>query len=533
MRGRPGQAGACNEIAQFTGTMSGSMQNLDPLRPERDFSRIREPFDVGTRSEDGLNPMFFEGVKTDIRLRVPFGQGAESRDVIVMRVRKQDPVQPVALSCKIFRGGGEVALRVDPGGPLLVRIQNEVNEIPMGSKFELFNVRCIGHLAPQYGTATPMSKSPNLPSGFGWSQGQVAAQPHVAVPEGTFEEEHGRQGFFGRVSHLYHRHPPTGWLRIEGPLQPHAYLASQLMGEANAQPTPLLGNSDVQIGIARFGAPVPVFFRNADGDEVRFVHSGQGTLETDYGDLSYRKGDYLVIPRGTTYRFETKTENTHLVIESATEIGLPDRGMLGRHAQFDPMIMRTPLLPAVERKSGANSHGEFELQIKREGALTKVFYPWNPMNAAGWKGDLAPWGLNVDDIRPVVSPRYHLPPSVHTTFLARNFVICSFLPRPLESGDGAMKVPFYHRNIDFDEVLFYHAGNFFSREGISAGAVTWHPQGIHHGPHPNAATNAKAMTVTEEIAVMVDTYRPLRASVQAAEVEVKEYAMSWQADQKR
>jgi homogentisate 1,2-dioxygenase len=374
---------------------------------------------------------------------------------------------------------------------------------------------------------------PNLTSAFGWAQGVYSPQPHVNTPENTYEEEHGRQGFFGRVSHLYHRHPPTGWLRIEGPLKPHAYYASKLEGAEHAQPQNFLENEDVTIGIAKLKGAMSVFARNADGDEVRFVHQGQGTLETDYGDMSFRKGDYLVIPRGTTYRLVADESATFLVVESATEIQLPDRGMLGRHAQFDPMIMRTPVLPDVERTTGANSKGEFEMRIKRMGEWTKVFYPWNPMNAAGWKGDLAPWALNVDDIRPVVSPRYHLPPSVHTTFLARNFVICSFLPRPLESEEGAMKVPFYHRNIDFDEVLFYHAGNFFSREGISEGAVTFHPQGIHHGPHPNAAKNAEDKTFTEEIAVMVDTYRPLRPTAVAAGIEVADYAMSWRADQKR
>lgn len=368
---------------------------------------------------------------------------------------------------------------------------------------------------------------------FGWAQGKYSPQPHVKTPEGTYEEEHGRQGFFGRVSHLYHRHPPTGWLRIEGPLKPRAYQSTNASGEEQAQPRWLLQNADVKIGIAKLSGTMGIFARNADGDEVRFVHSGEGTLETDYGDVAYRTGDYLVIPRGTTYRFVAKGDDTHLVIESPTEIGLPDRGMLGRHAQFDPMIMRTPTLPEAERCTGANSKGEFELRIKREGEWTKVFYPWNPMNAAGWKGDLAPWALNVDDIRPIISPRYHLPPSVHTTFLARNFVICSFLPRPLESEEGAMKVPFYHRNIDFDEVLFYHAGNFFSREGIGKGAITWHPQGIHHGPHPNAAKNAADKAVTEEIAVMVDTYHPLHATPAAEGVEFKEYAMSWKADQAR
>lgn len=380
-----------------------------------------------------------------------------------------------------------------------------------------------------------MAKTTNSQGGFGWGQGTYSKQPHVNVPDGTYEEEHGRQGFFGRASHLYHRHPPTGWLRIEGPLKPRAYYATKLAGESFGQPRWLLENADVKIGVAKLSS-MDVFARNADGEEVRFIHEGEGTLETDYGDLAYRKGDYLVIPRGTTYRFvpkAPKSEDTHYVIESATEIQLPDRGMLGRHAQFDYSVMRTPVLPSAERKTGATAKGEFELRIKREGEWTKVFYPWNPMNAAGWKGDLAPWALNVDDIRPVVSPRFHLPPSVHTTFVARNFVICSFLPRPLESEAGAMKVPFYHRNIDFDEVLFYHAGNFFSREGIGVGAITFHPQGIHHGPHPNAAKNAADKAATEEVAVMVDTYRPLHPTKDAAGVEYAEYAMSWKADQAR
>lgn len=374
---------------------------------------------------------------------------------------------------------------------------------------------------------------PNLPTGFGWSQGSFSPQPHVDVPDGTYEEEHGRQGFFGRASHLYHRHPPTGWLRIEGELKPRAYQVAKLAGEAHGQPTDFLANADVRLGMAHLKQPMSVFVRNADGDEVRFIHEGGGTLETDYGDVAYRKGDYLVIPRGTTYRFVPASADAHLVIESHSEINLPDRGMLGRHAQFDPMVMRIPQIPSGERTAGVNSRGEYELKIKRQGRWTSVFYPWCPLNAAGWKGDLAPWALNTADIRPIVSPRFHLPPSVHTTFLARGFVICSFLPRPLESESGAMKVPFYHRNIEYDEVLFYHAGNFFSREGIGAGAVTFHPQGIHHGPHPNAAKNAESKTDTEEVAVMIDTYHPLEPTEAAAGVEWAEYHQSWKADQGR
>lgn len=300
--------------------------------------------------------------------------------------------------------------------------------------------------------------------------------------------------------------------------------------------------------MARVKGAMNIFFRNGDGDELRFVHEGSGTLQTEYGEMSYRKGDYLVIPRGTTFRFVADKPTQFLTVEATgSEYELPDRGMLGRHAQFDPMILRVPSLTGTGKKTGTasakqdaktkmdgkNKKGEYEVWIKRLGAITKVFYPFHPFNLKGWKGDLCPWAINVEDIRPIICPRYHLPPSVHTTFVAQGFVVCSFLPRPLESEPGAMKVPFYHRNIDFDEVLFYHSGNFFSREGIGAGAVTWHPIGIHHGPHPNAAKNVENKVNTEEVAVMIDTREPLEATGFAKKVEIKDYVMSWRLDQKR
>jgi len=156
-----------------------------------------------------------------------------------------------------------------------------------------------------------------------------------------------------------------------------------------------------------------------------------------------------------------------------------------------------------------------------------VYYPFNPNDVVGWKGDLTVWRINVKDIRPVTSHRYHLPPSAHSTFLGRNLVVCSFLPRPFEQDPGAMRVPFYHSNIDYDEVLFYSSGNFFSREGIGPGMVTWHPQGIHHGPHPKAAAAAASQERTDEVAVMVDAARPLQATAAAAGVENEGYWASW------
>ncbi|MBK9072572.1 MAG: homogentisate 1,2-dioxygenase [Myxococcales bacterium] len=364
-------------------------------------------------------------------------------------------------------------------------------------------------------------------------RGKVAAQAHVGIPDGTVEEEFARNGFFGRYAHLYRTHAPVGWSRIEGPLRPRAYRASELgeapvPGEYLAARMSMLENDDVRLHMARLDAPMPYYFRNADSDELLFVHQGAGRLETDFGPLAYEAGDYLLIPRGTTHRLHPTSATSLLVIESASEVAFPDKGMLGQHALFDPAVLRVPT-PNEASSLTADARGEWEVRIQREGELTRVYYPYCPLDVVGWKGTLAPLQLNVRDIRPVSSDRYHLPPTAHCTFVAHNFVVCSFLPRPLENGDAAaMKVPFYHSNIDFDEVLFYHAGEFFSRQGITPGMLTFHPQGIHHGPQGGAAQRAAAATRTEEVAIMIDTKRPLRATKASAQVEIADYWQSWQ-----
>ncbi len=362
-------------------------------------------------------------------------------------------------------------------------------------------------------------------------RGKVAAQAHVGIPSGTVEEEFARNGFFGKYAHLYRSHAPVGWTRIEGPLRPRAYNTSDCPpggGDYLAARTPYLENDDVRIHMARIDAPTPYYFRNADSDELVFVHAGAGRLETDFGPLAYEPGDYLVIPRGTSHRFHPTSLSTFLVVESASEFAFPDKGMLGQHALFDPAVLRVPT-PGESSSLAADSQGEWEVRIQREGQITSVFYPFCPLDVVGWKGTLAPTQLNVRDIRPVSSDRYHLPPSAHTTFVAHNFVICTFAPRPLENGDSeAMKVPFYHSNIDFDEVLFYHSGEFFSRQGIAPGMITFHPQGIHHGPQKGAVGRASKATRTEEVAVMIDTKRPLRVSEAATKSEITNYWKSWQ-----
>lgn len=369
-------------------------------------------------------------------------------------------------------------------------------------------------------------------------RGRVAMQAHVALPEGTVEEEYARNGFSGRYAHLYREHAPVGWTRIEGPLRPRLYdLAAAHAVDYLAGRVHVLANADCKIHMAALREPMPYLFRNADADELLFVHAGAGRLETDFGPLAYEPGDYLVIPRGTTYRLAPTSTTRILVVETAGELSVPERGMLGQHALFDPAMLDVPSPDercTLESGLGGCRPGEWRVVIQRQGALTSVFYPHCPLDAVGWKGTLTVWRLNVRDIRPVSSDRYHLPPSAHTTFIAPNVAICTFAPRPLENGDPrALKVPFYHSNIDFDEVLFYHAGEFFSRDGISPGMLTFHPQGIHHGPQAKAAARAPAAQRTEEVAVMIDTRRPLDVCSQATVYEVVDYWKSWQPEAAR
>lgn len=357
------------------------------------------------------------------------------------------------------------------------------------------------------------------------SSGIVTKQAHVRIPKGLYEEEHGRQGFFGRVAHLYHVHPPVGWTHIEGELRPRCL--PPLFDETHLKKNnmmPLLSNDDLRLSAGILSDHFKNFFRNADSDELFFVHRGRGRFETVYGYLDFTEGDYVCLPRGTTYKIFIHATASILKIESSSEFREPDRGLLGPNALYDQTAITVP-----EAAMGSEQNLEqYTVDIMRSGKITSVTYPFNPLDAKGWKGSLYPYKLSIYDFCPVMSHRYHVPPSAHTTFVAHNFVVCSFVARPLEdSKEEVLKVPFYHANIDFDEVLFYHRGNFFSRDNIEAGGVTLHPQGIHHGPHPKAYKRAQDKTHTDEYAVMVDARRPLQPSTYFCEREVQDYWKSW------
>jgi homogentisate 1,2-dioxygenase len=359
------------------------------------------------------------------------------------------------------------------------------------------------------------------------SKGKTTKQAHVGLPEGTFEEEHGRRGFYGKSAHLYHTHAPTGWIRFEGKLRPHCFDLNKLeptdLNDPNGAPIAFIGNAEIRLYISRRSQPMPFYYRNADGDELHFVHRGRGTIETDFGPLSFEPGDYIIIPRAVTYRIVPETtDNFILLMQSKTEFDPPEKGLLGQHALYDPSVITTP-----EPAPQLDDNREWEVRIKVEDEFSKVFYPFNPMDVVGWKGDLTVWKINMRDIRPVMSPRAHLPPSAHTTFVTQGAVVCSFLPRPLEQDPEALRVPFFHRNTDYDEFIFYHDGNFFSRDNIKPGMATLHPRGIHHGPHPKALANQYKATQTDESAVMLDGLNPIHVLPAGEQVEWKEYWASW------
>jgi homogentisate 1,2-dioxygenase len=359
------------------------------------------------------------------------------------------------------------------------------------------------------------------------SKGKVARQAHVGLPDGTFEEEHGREAFDGRASHLYRAHPPTAWVRIEGDLSPRAYDLNGLKTPDQSDPAEawqrILWNEDVAIYVSRPSGESPNFLRDADGDLCYFVHRGQGRLETDYGPLRFRDGDYLILPKGTTHRLIPDGDDTFLyVIEGRGEYRLPDKGILGKHALFDPGVLETPD-PEPHQEDG-----EFVVRVKRDHRYTTLVYPFHPLDVVGWQGDLCPIRLNVEDFRPVVSPRYHVPPSVHITWDSEGFEIGTFAPRPTETGDpDALRVPFFHSNIDRDEVLFYHRGQFFSRAGIGEAFITHHPQGLHHGPQAAAIEASKTKEFADEYAIMVEAEKPLESEDALGTVEVEGYATSW------
>jgi homogentisate 1,2-dioxygenase len=376
--------------------------------------------------------------------------------------------------------------------------------------------------------------------------GEIPRKRHTQFrkPDGSLyaEQVFGTEGFSGIASILYHNNLPTQVEEFQylGDLKPetlefeplrHRHLKTGNLtphGDPVSGRVALLVNDDVSFSLVKPIEPMEYFYKNADGDDLLFVHSGLGKLETMFGTLRYGPGDYLIVPRGTIYRVVEEVGPTAMVLieSSASTIEPPKRyrneyGQLEEHAPFCERDIRTPEMPLFIEKAGRH-----EVRIKARGRLTAYFYDFHPCDVVGWDGYLYPWALNIADFEPITGS-IHQPPPAHQTFEARNFVVCSFVPRMLDYHPQAIPVPYNHSNLDSDEVLYYVNGNFASRRGIETGSITLHPSGLPHGPQPGAVEASLGATRTEELAVMLDTFRPLKLTIAAAALEDDNYPMSW------
>lgn len=376
--------------------------------------------------------------------------------------------------------------------------------------------------------------------------GQVPHKRHTQFrkPDGGLYSEQlfSTEGFSNDYSILYHVHPPTQIIRTGIPVSVQPQVAEEKMlshrsfeGFNIAPATdylqsrvPVLVNNDVHISLA---APqeslTSYFFKNADADELLFVHEGSGRLTTVYGELNFAYGDYLCIPRGTIYQIHFDTaQNRLLVVESFSPIRFPKRyvsknGQLLEHAPFCERDIRTP-----QNLQTFDQHGDFLIQTKKKGVLYPLHYGTHPFDVVGWDGCCYPYAFSIHDFEPITG-RVHQPPPVHQTFEAHNFVVCSFVPRLFDYHPQAIPAPYNHSNIDSDEVLYYVDGDFMSRKNVTRGMITLHPAGIPHGPHPGAVEKSIGARETQELAVMVDTFHPLMLTRQALEIENPGYVMSW------
>lgn len=376
------------------------------------------------------------------------------------------------------------------------------------------------------------------------SLGDLPRKRHVQFRDNgrlLVEEVMGFEGFSGNESILYHlqspcrisealEHSPVEHREWVPDAHVHRHLATGGLppeGDPVSGRRCLMWNSDLEVSICRPSEETKAFYRNGEGDEVVFVCEGAGTLETVFGSLPFREHDYVVIPRGTTYRFVLDdTPQTWLTFHTPGEIETPNRyrnryGQLLESAPYSQRDFHPPQELVTHR-----DEGEFELVLRVREGLQRYTLDYHPFDVVGWDGYVYPYTFNVHDFEPRTG-RLHLPPPVHQTFQGPNFVICSFCPRELDYDPEAVPLPYHHSNLQSEEMIYYVSGEFGSRKGIEVGSITVHPSGLPHGPQPGLVEKALGMRRTEELAVMWDTFRPMRLTELARELDDASYAYSW------
>lgn len=375
--------------------------------------------------------------------------------------------------------------------------------------------------------------------------GSLPKKHHIQFrkPDGGLytEQLFSTRGFSGPMSTLYHINQPTevsGWedrgsVKVtyleDEPLR-HRHLKSrpmQPMGDAVSGRIPLMGNSDMEWHQVVVAEPMKSFYKNADGDEILFVHDGSGVLHSMFGRITFKPGDYLVIPRGVIYKLEFDAHPVRMIaLVSYGPVEIPRRyrneyGQILEHAPYKERDFRAP-----EALDTFDEEGDYEVVVRARNRLTAYKFPYHPFDVVGWDGYVFPYAFSIHDFQPITG-KLHMPPPIHQTFHAAGFVVCSFCPRMLDYHPEAVAIPYAHSNVDSDEVLYYCNDKFGSRKGIEEGSITLHPLGIPHGPQPGAVEAALGHTKTEELAVMVDTFHPLKLTAQALELEDPAYWQSW------
>ncbi len=380
---------------------------------------------------------------------------------------------------------------------------------------------------------------------FYHSLGIVPEKRHTVSrqPNGKLYQEElvGTQGFGGLSSLVYHLYPPTlvkqkgdpysvkPKIAVENGLNAMSFNGFDIKPEADyiKSRKTLFVNAAMHIGLAAPTESTNYFYKNADADEMLFVHKGTGTVKTMYGNLPFKYGDYIVIPRGTVYWIEFDgPDNKLLYIESFDPIFTPRRyrndfGQLLEHSPFCERDIKKPMnLETIDQK------GDFDIFIKKKGMMFPYVYANHPFDVAGWDGYHYPYTFSIFNFEPITG-RIHMPPPIHQTFESRNFVVCSFVPRLYDYHPLAIPAPYHHSNIDSDELLYYVDGDFMSRNNIKAGQITLHPGGIPHGPHPGAIERSIGQKETKELAVMIDPFNPVMITEEAMGIEVDGYYKSW------
>ena len=377
---------------------------------------------------------------------------------------------------------------------------------------------------------------------FYQKRGEIPTKRHTQFRDDTsnlyWEELISRKGFSHMYTNVYHVHPPTSVeavgelkkynLKAVDQTHRHHHIRTANVesdGDAISSRIPLFFNSDVVISKAHVKESMKSLYRNGNADEVLFIHTGSGIFKSNFGNMALTAGDYLVIPRGVIWQIDVKEDMRILVTESSSPIETPTRyrnkfGQLLEHSPFSERDIRTPDFV------GPVDDSPMDVEVKLRHGIQTYGYQHHPFDIVGWDGYYFPYIFNINDFMPITG-KIHQPPPVHQTFQAHGIVLCSFVPRPFDYHDQSVPAPYAHSNVDSDEIIYYVEGNFMSRKGIDEQSISYHPMGLPHGPQPGKIEESLGAKETNELAVMIDTFKPLNMTEAALNVDDEDYPYSW------